>query len=168
MKVNTWQQHNPHSSISLNPRKTARTSGPYCSRLLRRLHWLPVRRRYVVFKTVTDDPWVEMSVFIASRRSCQSTGIRTGGKIPRLSWLPSESITGSRMLGCVQSIHLPRGQTSIGQRIFAFHQPTVWNSLLCATITCHWTRSSGGWKLIFSNSDERHPARAGKKLENLF
>ena len=57
------------------------------------------------------------------------------------------------------SIHLPRIEALIWQRIFAIASPTVYGTvchLLCVVITSRWTRSSGAWKLICLNSNERH------------
>jgi len=54
---------------------------------------------------------------------------------------------------------LPRVQTSITQRSFAFYEPTMWNrnrllSALPDNSLSHWIRSR--LKAYFSNSDEYH------------
>ena len=83
--------------------------------VLRSLHWLPLRRR-IIFKTAVlvwkcihgvAPPYLQ--------EFCVPVENVQGG--PRLR---------SASTGCVD---LPRVQTSVGQCSFAFHGPTVWNSL---------------------------------------
>ena len=82
--------------------------------VLRSLHWLPVRRR-IYFKTAVLVWKCIHGVAPISARS-----LRAGREVQGRSRLRSAST------GCVD---LPRVQTSVGQRSFTFHGPTVWNSL---------------------------------------
>ena len=62
----------------------------------------------------------------------------------------------------IRCVYPPIVQTPVGQHSFAFHGPTVWNSQSvhqhCVTAVCHWTRFSGGWRLICVDSHQRHLA----------
>ena len=110
--------------------------------VLRSVHWLPVRRR-IIFKTVHG------SCFhgLAHLQELCVPAEKVQGR-PRL-W--------SASTGCVD---LPRLQTSVGLRSFAFHGSTVWNSLPSPLppAACHRTRYSSSRRLICLNSHERHPA----------
>ena len=62
--------------------------------------------------------------------------------------IPVKNFGGRPWLRASAGYPMPKVQTSIRQRSFAFYGPIVWNSLLCVTVACHWTDSNGGWKLI--------------------
>jgi len=83
--------------------------------VLHSLHWLPVRRR-IFFKTAV---LVRKCIHGVAPPYVQEVCVRVE-KVQGRSRLRSAST------GCVD---LPRVQTSVGQRNFAFHGPTVWNSL---------------------------------------
>ena len=119
----------------------------HISSVLRSLHWLLVRRKFV-FKT---------AVLVWTRIH--------GVAPPYLQEFcePVEKVQGrprlrSASTGCVD---LPRVRTSVGQRSFAFQGPTVWNSLpsalrdssLSVNVSAAAEDSS-----VSRNSHERHPA----------
>jgi len=83
--------------------------------VLRSLHWLPVRQR-IFFKTAV---LVWKCIHGVAPPYLQEACVPVE-KVQGRSRLRSAST------GCVD---LPRVQTSVGQRSFAFHGPTVWNSL---------------------------------------
>jgi len=83
--------------------------------VLRSLHWLPVWRR-IIFKTAV---LVWKCIHGVAPPHLQEFCVLVEKVQGRPQLRPAST-------GCVD---LPRVQTSVGQRSFAFHGPTVWNSL---------------------------------------
>jgi len=67
---------------------------------------------------------------------------------------------------CIYSVSMYSVRTSTGRRSFAFHEPSIWNSLLSTLqdISLSLRAFKGGKRRISSvvNNNEHHPALMGR------